>query len=131
MPRRHPEHLVTAYVQDEWHIVPDAFLITAGSKFEYNTFSGFEVQPTGRFTWLPGMGQTVWGAISRAVRTPTRIDQNLVAPNPAFGIPASLVANPGFESETLIAYELGYRLKASDNLTFDAAGYYDDYDNLR
>jgi iron complex outermembrane receptor protein len=130
IPDSDTEHLVSAYVQDEWHIVPDAFFITAGSKFEYNTFSGFEVQPTGRFTWLPGMGQTVWGAISRAVRTPTRIDQNFVVPNPAFA-PAMLVANPDFESETLVAYELGYRLKATSNLSFDLAGYYNDYDNLR
>src|SRR6202023_1428392 len=68
IPNSDTQHLVSGYAQDEWHIVPDSFYITAGSKFEYNTFSGFEIQPTGRFTWLPGMGQTVWGAISRAVR---------------------------------------------------------------
>ena len=72
----------------------------------------------------------LWGAISRAVRTPTRIDQNLVAPNPAFASPF-LVANPDFESETLVAYELGYRIKATSDLSFDLAGYYNDYDNLR
>jgi iron complex outermembrane receptor protein len=130
LPASDTQHLVSAYIQDEWHIVPDKFYLTGGSKFEYNTFSGFEIQPTGRFTWLPGMGQTIWGAISRAVRTPTRIDQNLVAPNPAFAAPL-LVTNPDFESETLIAYEVGYRIKANDKLSFDLAGYYNDYDNLR
>jgi len=130
IPATDTEQLVSAYVQDEWHIVPDTFFITAGSKFEYNTFSGFEIQPTGRFTWLPGLGQTVWGAISRAVRTPTRIDQNLVSPNPAFA-PSILLANPDFESETLVAYELGYRIKATSDLSFDLAGYYNDYSNLR
>ena len=130
LPDSETQHLVSGYVQDEWHIVPEKFSLTAGSKFEYNSFSGFEVQPTGRFTWLPGEGQTVWGAVSRAVRTPTRIDQNLVAPNPAFSAPF-LVANPDFESETLVAYELGYRVKAASNLSFDVAGYYNDYSNLR
>lgn len=130
IPDSDTEHLVSFYGQDEWHIVPDTFYLTGGSKFEYNTFSGFEIQPTGRFTWLPGMGQTVWGAISRAVRTPTRVDQNLVAPNPAFAT-AFLLANPDFESETLIAYELGYRIKATNDLSFDLAGYYNDYSDLR
>ena len=130
LPDSDRQHLLSAYVQDEWHIVPDTFYLTAGSKFEYNTFSGFEIQPTGRFTWLPGVGQTIWGAVSRAVRTPTRIDQNLVAPNPAFATPF-LLANPDFESETLVAYELGYRIKATAYLSFDLAGYYNDYENLR
>ncbi|MDB6148441.1 MAG: ligand-gated TonB-dependent outer rane channel [Spartobacteria bacterium] len=130
LPDNRSVHLVSGYVQDEWHIVPDKFFLTAGSKFEYNSFSGFEIQPTGRFTWLPAPNQTVWGAISRAVRTPTRIDQNLVAPNPAFATPF-LLANPDFESETLVAYELGYRIKPATNLSFDLVGYYNDYNNLR
>jgi iron complex outermembrane recepter protein len=124
-------HLISAYAQDEWHIVPHVFSLTAGSKFEYNTFSGFEVQPTGRFSWLPAEGQTVWGAISRAVRTPTQIDQDLIAPNPSTGLPALLQKNPGFESEELVAYELGYRIKPTSDLSFDLAGYYNVYDNLR
>jgi iron complex outermembrane receptor protein len=130
IPASDTQHLVSGYIQDEWHLVADRFYLTAGSKFEYNTFSGFEIQPTGRFTWLPATNQTVWGAISRAVRTPTRIDQNLVSPNPAFA-PPFLIANPDFESETLVAYELGYRIKPTDTLSFDLAGYFNDYNNLR
>jgi iron complex outermembrane recepter protein len=131
LPPEETEHLVSAYAQDEWHIVPDFFSITAGSKFEYNTFSGFEVQPTGRFTLLPGKGQTLWGAISRAVRTPTRIDQDFFVPNPATGAPTILTSSDKFDSEVLVAYELGYRIKPADQLSFDLAAYYNDYDNLR
>src|SRR5690242_8527391 len=131
IPASDTQHLVSGYVQDEWRIIPDTLYITGGSKFEWNSFSGFEIQPTGRFTWLPTKDQTVWGAISRAVRTPTRLDQDLVAPNPAFGGTPVLLPNSDFESETLIAYELGYRLKPFTNLSFDAAGFYNDYDNLR
>lgn len=130
IPAEDTEHLVSGYIQDEWHLVPDMFYLTAGSKFEYNSFSGFEIQPTGRFTWLPATNQTLWGAISRAVRTPTRIDQDLVSPNPAFA-PPLLIANSDFESETLVAYELGYRIKPTDTLSFDLAGYFNDYSNLR
>jgi len=131
IPDRETVHLVSGYVQDEWHIVPDRFFVTVGSKFEYNTFSGFEYQPTGRFTWILPEEQTIWGAISRAVRTPTRIDQDFVAPNPSTGGPPLLVANPDFGSEVLLAYELGYRIKRSDTLSIDVAGYYNDYSNLR
>jgi iron complex outermembrane receptor protein len=124
-------HLISAYVQDEFHLVPNTFSLTAGSKFEYNSFSGFEVQPSGRFAWKPAEGQVVWGAISRAVRTPTRIDQDLVAPNPSTGAPAILVGNREFESEVLVAYELGYRIKPWNRASIDIAGFYNEYDNLR
>ena len=130
IPDSDTQHLVSGYLQDEWRILPDTFYLTGGSKFEWNSFSGFEIQPTGRFTWLPTKDQTIWGAISRAVRTPTRLDQDLVAPNPAFATPV-LVPNRNFESETLIGYELGYRIKPATYLSFDAAGYYNDYDDLR
>jgi len=130
-PASDTQHLVSVYAQDEWRIIPDTFFITAGSKFEWNSFSKFEAQPTGRFTWLPSKEQTVWGAISRAVRTPTRIDEDLVAPNPSTGAPLILIPNRNFDSETLIAYELGYRLRPTTYLSFDLAGYYNDYDNLR
>jgi iron complex outermembrane receptor protein len=131
LPDERTLHLASAYAQDEWHIVPEKFSLTAGSKFEYNSFGGFEVQPTGRFTWLPGDGQTVWGAVSRAVRTPTRIDQDFVAPNPSSPGDPVLLANPDFESEVVIAYELGYRVKPANNLSFDLAIYYNDYDDIR
>ena len=130
LPATDTEHLVSGYVQDEWHLVPEKFYVTAGSKFEWNSFSGFEVQPSGRLTWLPASNQTVWGAISRAVRTPARFDQDLVIPNPAFA-PPLLLRNPDFESEKLVAYELGYRIKVTDDLSFDLAGYYNDYNDLR
>src|SRR5207247_1089853 len=124
LPDEKTVHLISAYAQDEWHLVPEKFSLTAGSKFEYNSFIRFAVQPTGLFTWLPGEGQTVWGANSRAVRTPTPIDQDLVAPNPATGLLPFLAANPDFESEVLIAYELGYRIKPVNTLSFDLAVYY-------
>ena len=130
LPARDTQHLLSGYVQDEWHIMPEVS-ITGGSKFEYNTFSGFEIQPAARFTWLPVEGQTVWGAISRAVRTPTRIDQDVVVPNPSTGLPAFFAGTSDFSSEVLVAYELGYRIKPVEGLSFDLALYYNDYDNLR
>lgn len=131
LPDEDTVHLVSAYVQDEWFLIPDTLALIGGSKFEYNSFSGFEIQPTGRFVWNPVKGQTVWGAISRAVRTPTRIDQDLVVPNPSSGGFPVLLSNRDFESEVLVAYELGYRVKPVEHLALDFALYYNDYTNLR
>ena len=131
LPDEETVHLVSAYLQDQWSIVPDRFSIIIGSKFEYNTFSGFEIQPSGRFVWTPNEQHTVWGAISRAVRTPTRIDQDLFAPNPSTGATPVLVGNRDFDSEELLAYELGYRVRPTDTLSLEANVYYHDYSNLR
>lgn len=131
LPANETEHLISAYVQDEWHIIPRQFSAVAGSKFEYNTFSGFEIQPSGRLVWTPAADQTFWGAVSRAVRTPTRIDQDVFAPNPATGAPVVLRGTRDFESEVLFAYELGYRVQPSKTLSLDLSLYYNDYDNLR
>ncbi len=124
-------HLVSGYLQDEWHVVPRRFSLGLGSKFEWNSFSGFELQPSGRFIWTPSNTQSLWGAISRAVRTPTRIDQDIFAPNPSTGSAFSFVGNRGFRSEVVVAYELGYRVEPTPRLAFDLATYYNEYDNLR
>ena len=132
VPAEETLHLLSGYVQDEWHVIPRKFSVVAGAKLEYNSFSGVEVQPTGRLIWTPTKTQTLWGAVSRAVRTPTRIDQDLVAPNPSGGSGTPiLVGNRGFESEELLAYELGYRVQPSETLSADVVAYYHDYDNLR
>ena len=130
-PDRETLHLVSGYLQDEFQLIPDRLTVTVGSKFEHNSFSDFEIQPTARFALQAAHAQTIWGAISRAVRTPTRIDQDLTLPNPAFGSAPALITNRGFESEVLIAYELGYRVKPVGNLSLDLALFYHDYDRLR
>ncbi|MEN3942677.1 TonB-dependent receptor [Prosthecobacter sp. SYSU 5D2] len=123
-------YLYSGFLQDEIHLMPDVLTLTLGSKFEYNTFSGFEYQPSIRFAFTPTNTQTFWGAVSRAVRTPSRIDQDYLIPNPDFATPL-LLSNRDFESEVTIAYELGYRAKWRSNLTTDLALFYNDHDNVR
>jgi iron complex outermembrane recepter protein len=124
-------HLVGVYVQDEWQLVPRKFALVAGSRLEHNSFSGFEVQPSVRFVWNPERSQTVWGAVSRAVRTPTRVDRDIFLPNPSTGAGIRLRGSRDFESERLVAYELGYRIQLADAASFDLASFYHDYDHLR
>jgi len=76
--------------------------------------------------------QTFWGAISRAVRSPSRIDRDYFSPAPP--VPPgtfNLAGGPDFESEKVIAYELGYRVRPAKNLMLSLASFYNDYDDIR
>jgi iron complex outermembrane receptor protein len=114
-------------LQDELQLVPDRLRLTLGSKLEHNDFTGFELQPNARLLWTIDPRQTAWGAVSRAVRTPSQLEDDLqiVAPG------ASLIGDKDFESEVVIAYELGYRVQPVDWLSLDVATYYNDYKKLR
>ena len=128
LPARLSFQLFSAFAQDEITLVRDRVRLTLGSKFEHNDFSGFEFQPSGRLSWTVTSRQTLWAAISRAVRTPSRIDRDFFVPaNPPF----ALAGGPNFISEELLAYELGYRVRPIDQLSFSLATFYNDYSNLR
>ncbi len=133
------DNLFSAFLQDKIAIVPDSFFITLGSKFEHNDYTGFEYQPSGRFTWLVDDSQTLWGSVARAVRTPNRFsDDGALATvvtdvDPGPGVTLGYlgtIGNPNLDSETLMAYELGYRIEVDERLSFDFAGFYNDYDNI-
>ena len=135
--------LGSAFLQDQITLVPDRLALTLGSKFEHNDFTGFEIQPSGRLSWTPTHRQTVWAAISRAVRTPTRVDQDMArfdqepqlqgtdAQGRVVWATPRIRGNPGMDSEKLIAYEVGYRVQPHDRVTLDFAGFYDVYNDVR
>lgn len=124
--------LFSAFVQDEIAIIPDRLSLTVGSKFEHNDFTGFEFQPSGRITWTPHSRHTIWGAVSRAVRTPSRADHDvqLNQQNPMGGL-LSIRGDDSFESEILIAYEAGYRVQLHKRASLDLAAFYNDYEEIR
>ncbi|WP_438479167.1 TonB-dependent receptor plug domain-containing protein [Oleiharenicola lentus] len=118
----------SVFVQDDLALVEDRLHFTFGSKLEHNEYTDFEVEPSARLAWTLAPTRTVWAAISRAVRTPSRIDRDLYSP----AVPPYRVAGgPAVISETLIAYELGYRQQLAANLTLSLATFYNDYDDLR
>lgn len=113
------------FVQNQFLITP-ALELTAGSKFEHNDYTGWEAQPNVRLGATLGESLFAWSAVSRAVRTPNRLDHDLAVFNPAFRI-----GNPDQKPEELIAYELGARWLVTDSLSGDLALFYNDYDDLR
>ena len=132
----------STFLQDEISLVDNRLQITLGSKFERNEFTGFEIEPNARLLWNLTPNQSIWTAVSRAVRTPAlteeglRLNSQVIPP----GTPANPTPLPAvvavfgshqFNSEDLLAYELGYRVQATKNLSLDIATFYNNYSNLR
>jgi len=126
-------HLFSGFIQDEITVVEERLRLTLGSKFEHNDFTGFEFQPGARLSWTPHERHTAWAAISRAVRTPSRAedDVEINQPGPAPGTVLSIRGDRGFDSEKLIAYEAGYRFQPHTRVSVAIAAFYNDYDDLR
>jgi iron complex outermembrane recepter protein len=111
------------FVQDRFRMTPELALI-AGVKVERSGFSGWQVLPNLRLAWQPNQRNLLWAAVSRAVRTPSRIDRQLQA------LPF-LQPSPDFQSEKLIAVEAGYRGQPSSTTSFSVNGFVNFYDDLR
>ena len=118
------------FAQDEITVAPKRLALIAGVKFERNMFTGIETQPSVRLRWTPSARQTVWGAVSRAVRLPTRFDTDLRFTNPANGA-VTLTGSDDFDTEKVNAYESGYRAELSRRASVDLAAYTNVYDDLR
>jgi iron complex outermembrane recepter protein len=130
-PPRSRDELFSGFLQDQIAI-HDALHLTLGTKVEHNDFSGFEIQPSARLAWEMPHAQTLWAAVSRAVRVPTRLERDIAIEITAPGAdPAGrLLGNRDFDSEKLVAYELGYRRQVSPHLSVDVAAFLNRYRGL-
>jgi iron complex outermembrane recepter protein len=132
----------SGFAQDEVSLIDKRLRITLGSKLEHNEFTGLEVEPNARLLWTLTKNQSVWTAVSRAVRTPAITEQGLrlnsaVIPpgtpaNPTpFPTIVAIMGSHQFKSEDLLAYELGYRVQVNSNFSADIATFYNNYTHLR
>jgi iron complex outermembrane receptor protein len=118
------------FAQDEFELLPDRAYLTFGSKFGANDFTGLEVQPNARIRYQPSGRQMVWAAASRAVRLPTRFDNDIRLVNPVTGA-IVLAGSEDFESERVVALEAGYRTLPHPRVSIDASVFTNRYDDLR
>lgn len=115
--------LGNVFLQDRIDLTEDLAL-TLGTKLEYSSFTGLEYLPSARLAWQMSETNMLWTAVSRAVRTPSRIERNLIAPG--------LVQKAtDFSSENLTAYEVGYRGQPATNASISVTLFYHDYEELR
>jgi iron complex outermembrane recepter protein len=107
------------FAQDDIELVPDRLFVTVGAKYEHNDLSGGEFQPNIRARYLMPRSQIVWGSVARAVRRPTRFDDDIRVSTPGGVLFA--VGSDDFRAESLVAGEAGYRIQPSPLLAFDVA----------
>lgn len=123
--------LWSAFVQDRIRL-GEKVTVTLGAKLERNDYSGEEYQPSARFLWRAADAHSLWGGVSRAVRTPSRSDTNIRinvtgGPGPTL---VSIFGNPALVAEELTAFELGYRGRPTHDLSVDLAAFVNVYDHL-
>ncbi len=123
VPQSETLNLTNLFAQDTIALSDD-FKLILGTKFEYSTFSGWAVMPNVRLGWQADPRNFLWAAISRAVRSPSRLERDLTAP----GI---VNTSPDFQSEKLIAYEAGWRSQLTQQASVSLSLFYNDYDDLR
>ena len=117
-------HLYSGFIQDKIMLVDEELHLTIGSKFLHNDYTGFELQPSARLTCTPSEKHTIWAAVSRAVRLPSRFETDETTPT-------ITTRNGIFNSEKVIAYEAGYRARPIGRVNFSVAVFFNQYDDLR
>lgn len=129
-------NLYGIFLQDDVALLNRRLFLTVGSKFERDDLAGPELQPNVRLRWLPTSGLTLWGAVSRAVRTPARTDQDFSFTRYLFSMGQDVYylrmqGSRDLISESLLSNELGLRANPLPCLYFDCTGFYHTYKHLR
>ncbi len=134
LPHHLTDQIYSGFLQDEIPLFSNRLTLTLGSKFEHNNYSGFEVQPSARLLWARTPRQSFWGSVSRAVRTPSRLDEDIHLSDFATATPLPIYlranGNRQFHSEELLAYEAGFRTLLTAHFYLDVALFYNHYNDL-
>lgn len=127
VPKEQTDHLGGFFFENRLRPRED-LNIEFGAKFEYNERSHFDVQPSVGTSWTVSERNVLWASVGRAVRTPSRLEEDLEISIP--GVGAAFIGNRGLEAETLIAYDAGYRTSLAESVLLDFAVFYNVYDDL-
>ena len=127
------------FAQDDITIVKDKVILSLGSKFEYNDFTNFEIQPSARLLWKATTNQSLWTSVSRAIRTPSRFENDITVIMSKTPLPpdyttvatAYVTGAHNLDSEKVISYEAGYRYAKDNSFSTDIAIFYSQYNDVR
>jgi iron complex outermembrane receptor protein len=126
-----PDHrtleLTNIFVQDAIAL-NDELKLTAGIKFEDNSYSDWSTLPDLRLSWAPNGKTLFWLAGSRAIRAPTPFDTDV---QEFVGGQLFVIGDPQFKPEKVTAYELGFRGNPDATLSLSASVFYNEYEDLR
>jgi len=148
------KQLYSAFVQDTMLLIPNNLSLTLGTRLEHNDCTGLEIQPGISLLWKLSERTAFWASAARAVRTPSRIEsgikktlgildrsdyqpiRDIFGPDIAGAMipdaPVIITAfgNDRLDSETLIAYQIGYRAEPAESLFLEFTAFYNKYDKL-
>jgi len=133
-PARQRYPLFSGFIQDELALVPKRLSLIAGGKTEHNRFTGFDLQPSLRLNWSPNDKSAVWASLTKAVKIPNILNTSMYRPVSASlganGVDlATLVGNPKYKDEHLLAYEAGSRMQLK-RVSMDATGFVNNYNDV-
>ena len=106
-----------------------ALSATAGIKLEDDPYSGWSALPDARLSWRVNDSNQLWAAASRAIRSPTPFDVDVIELLPGGAV--GLAVDRQFQPEKVWAYELGYRAQPLPRLSWSVSAFYNDYSDLR
>jgi iron complex outermembrane recepter protein len=125
-------------VRDEFQLVPGKLLASAGVRLDYNSFRNVVLQPSFRLLYTQGPAQSAWVAVSRAARTPNRVDRGFSFDDgsrwmPGVPLPISfqLHGSSAMRAEIARSAEFGYRRQVRQRWSIDASLFYTRFENLR
>ena len=134
-PDNRSENLYSCFLQDEI-LLTDQLWLTVGAKWEHNDFTGGEIQPSGRILWRINKANSLWAAVSRAVRIPSEFEEDghllmgLLPSSDGKVVMYALNGDDDLKAEELLAYEAGYRWMPAAVFSLDLSLFYNDYTNL-
>ena len=115
------------FLQDELRLAAGLEL-TLGARLEHNPYTGWETLPSVKLGWSVSPRDFVWAGVSRTVRSPARLDREIVFPTQP---PYVIAGGPNFRSEIANSVELGYRAQPSSRFTWSTAAFATEYRRLR
>ena len=135
LPHHLTDQIYSGFIQDTIPFLNHRLSLTVGSKLEHNNYTGFEIQPSVRLLWNRTPRQAFWAAVTRAVRTPSRLDEDIQLTGysettTTLPIFLRVSGNRQFHSEELIAYETGFRSLVTPSCYLDVAVFYNRYNDL-
>jgi len=132
-PDHRTDQVYTAYAQDQISFLENKLQFTFGTKVLHSSFTGFDLEPSVSLLWAPTSKRTFWAAVTRAVRTPSDIEDTLESTTLLSTAPLAFSQTSGdgrFTSETLLGYNAGYRSLISKTFSLDLAVFFNQYDHL-
>src|SRR5215831_10394129 len=136
-------NILSGFLQDDFAFRNDTLHVIAAGRVEHSDYVGTQFMPNLRLRFSPSERTTLWSAVSRGVRSASRLERDVRVtdlpvlpaasaynPTPA-PLGVEIWGDPNFQPEKLTAFEVGLRHRFHDTFSLDLAGYYNKYSDIR